>query len=69
MINKRASDVQLNQTSTDAPVKFDNFVEFTNVLVSLISKLDLITITQPINLDMVVDSGAVGTITNFKSEL
>ena len=67
-IIKTQADYRLGQISANAPAEYDSFAEIANELIELKTKFNLITITDPINLDNVT-SELMGTIEDFETSL
>jgi len=66
MLVQRSSDVQLNSILLDAPAEFDTFAEVSSVLAGVKAKMDLISISSPINLDNISN---IGSILDFENSL
>lgn len=68
MIIKRSADLALLQISKDAPEAYDTFVEIAEELTALKNKLDLISVSNEINLDN-IPTQLMGTIDDFETAL
>lgn len=71
-IVKRQADVQLTQLTTGAPVEYDTFAEVATELSNIVSKLNLITVTNNIDLDNLnnlIEAFNAGTAEDFETAL
>lgn len=68
-IVKRQADVRLTQLTTGAPVEYDTFAEVATELSNIVSKLDLIAVTNNIDLDNLIEAFNAGTVEDFETAL
>lgn len=71
-IVKRQADIALTQLTDGASAEYDTFSEVGAELVNIKSKIDLITVTDNINLDdlaQFLSIGSIGTVEDFEISL
>jgi hypothetical protein len=66
---KRSADIKLSNLVQGAPAEYDTFSEVAAELAALKAKLDLITVTENINLDGFSNAFLFGTAEDFEAAL